>query len=64
MTTRIPVADCSAVNPTFLHPTHEMILSRITELASKAGREAHHIRQSDYVQAKRELTGESCFGHR
>lgn len=64
MTPCTPVADCSAANPTQLRPTHEMILSRTTELASMAGREAHHIRQSDYVQAKRELTGETCFGQR
>lgn len=59
-----PVTDRPAMNPTQLRPTHEMILSRTTELASLAGREAQHIRQADYVQAKRELTGETCFGHR
>ena len=42
-------------------PTREMVMSRTLELASMAGRRADQIRQGDYEQAKRELTGESDF---
>jgi hypothetical protein len=38
-----------------------MVRSRTLQLATNAGREAHQIKQSDYEQAKRELTGESDF---
>jgi hypothetical protein len=39
----------------------EMVRARTLELASIAGRDAHQIKQADYEQAKRELTGESDF---
>lgn len=42
-------------------PTRDMVSSRTLELASIAGREAHQIRQADYEQAKREVTGVSDF---
>lgn len=48
-------------NTTLVHPTREMVLSRTIHLASIEGREAHQIKQCDYEQAKRELTGESNF---
>jgi methyl coenzyme M reductase gamma subunit len=41
--------------------TREMVYSRTIELASLAGRASYEIRQHDYEQAKRELTGESDF---
>jgi len=41
--------------------TREMVYTRTIELASLAGRASHEIRQFDYEQAKRELTGESDF---
>jgi hypothetical protein len=39
--------------------TREMVYARARELASLAGHAPPHVRQSDYEQAKRELTGES-----
>lgn len=48
-------------NATLLRPTCDMVRSRTLELASINGREAHQIRQSDYEQGKRELTGVSDF---
>jgi len=53
--------DNSIGNSTLLNPTREMVRSRTCQLAIIAGRGAHQIRQSDYEQAKRELTGESDF---
>lgn len=53
--------DNSTGNSTLLRPTREMVRSRTQQLAAIAGRGAHQIRQSDYEQAKRELTGESDF---
>lgn len=50
------------VGPATLPPTREMARQRTVELAQIAGREAHQIRQSDYEQAKRELTGEITSG--
>jgi hypothetical protein len=41
--------------------TREMVYARTIELASLAGRAPYEIRQFDYEQAKRELTGESDF---
>lgn len=41
--------------------TREMVRSRTVELAIRAGRRSIEIRQSDYEQAKRELTGETDF---
>jgi hypothetical protein len=41
--------------------THEMVRSRTVELAINAGRNSIEIRQADYEQAKRELTGETDF---
>ena len=38
-----------------------MVQSRTVELAIKAGRSPIEIRQRDYEQAKRELTGETDF---
>jgi len=38
-----------------------MVYARTIELASLAGRASHEIKQFDYEQAKRELTGESDF---
>jgi hypothetical protein len=46
-------------NFNLFRPTREMARSRTLELAALDGREAHQIRQADYEQAKRELTGES-----
>jgi hypothetical protein len=40
-------------------PTRKMAQARARELAVIAGRPACHVIQSDYEQAKRELTGES-----
>ena len=39
--------------------TREMVHARAQELALLAGYAAPHVRQSDYEQARRELTGES-----
>ena len=39
--------------------TRQMVYVRTIELATLAGRASHEIKQSDYEQAKRELTGES-----
>jgi hypothetical protein len=41
--------------------TREMVYARTLELASLGGRASYEIRQFDYEQAKRELTGESDF---
>lgn len=41
--------------------TRQMVHERTLELALTAGRNSHQIRQADYEQAKRELTGESDF---
>jgi len=41
--------------------TREMVHARTLELASIDGRDSHQIKQVDYEQAKRELTGESDF---
>jgi len=38
-----------------------MVYARTIELAALAGRTSYEIRQYDYEQAKRELTGESDF---
>ncbi len=38
-----------------------MLRSRTVELAVGAGRSSLEIKQSDYEQAKRELTGETDF---
>lgn len=51
----------SSGNTALLHPTREMVRSRTLQLAIIAGRGPHQIKQSDYEQAKRELTGESDF---
>ncbi len=53
--------DHSTGTSTLLRPTRDMVRSRTLQLASIAGRGAHQIKQSDYEQAKRELTGESDF---
>lgn len=39
--------------------TPQMVRSRTVEIAVRAGRSPIEIRQSDYEQAKRELTGET-----
>lgn len=39
--------------------TREDARARARELAAIAGRAPHEVRQSDYEQAKREVTGES-----
>jgi len=44
-----------------VRPTREMVRCRTLELASITGKEAHQIRQADYEQAKRELTGQTNF---
>jgi len=41
--------------------TRQMVYARTIELATLAGRASHEIKQCDYEQAKRELTGESDF---
>lgn len=41
--------------------TREMVRSRTIELALFAGRNSHQIKQVDYEQAKRELTGVADF---
>ena len=51
----------SGGNPTLARPTREMLRRRTQELAAIAGRGPHQIKQVDYEQAKRELTGESDF---
>jgi hypothetical protein len=53
--------DNSTGDSTRLHPTREMVRSRTLQLATIAGRGVHQIKQSDYEQAKRELTGELDF---
>lgn len=45
----------------FPRVTSEMVRSRTVELAMIAGRTSIEIRQRDYEQAKRELTGETDF---
>lgn len=44
-----------------LSVTPQMVQSRTVELAINSGRSGVEIRQSDYEQAKRELTGETDF---
>jgi hypothetical protein len=39
--------------------TRELVQTRARELAVRAGRPPPHVTQADYLQAKRELTGES-----
>ncbi len=41
--------------------TLQMVRSRTVELAKASGRSSIEIRQRDYEQAKRELTGETDF---
>ena len=41
--------------------TREMVNARTVELAALAGRKSHEINQRDYIQAMRELTGETDF---
>ena len=41
--------------------TREMVYARTVEIASCSGRNSLQIKQLDYEQAKRELTGESDF---
>ncbi len=41
--------------------TRAMACARARELARLAGFDPPHVRQSDYEQARRELTGESDF---
>ncbi len=41
--------------------TRSMVHARARELASGAGRDALHVTHSDYIRARRELTGESEF---
>lgn len=41
--------------------TRQMVHDRTLELALINGRSSHQIKQVDYEQAKRELTGESDF---
>lgn len=58
--------DTSFTNPmdaTTAQPrvTHCMVRARTVELAKIAGRSSMEIRQRDYEQAKRELTGEADF---
>lgn len=45
----------------FPRVTPQMVRSRTVELAMIAGRSSIEIRQRDYEQAKRELTGETDF---
>lgn len=48
--------------PTIFPPaTPYMVRSRTVEMATRAGRSSLEIRQSDYEQAKRDLTGETDF---
>ena len=47
--------------PTFSFVIIQMVRARTVELAVNAGRSAIEIRQGDYEQAKRELTGETDF---
>jgi hypothetical protein len=48
-----------ANNPAVIGPvTRRMVQLRSSELALGAGRPAYEVRQADYEQAKRELTGE------
>jgi hypothetical protein len=46
---------------TFPLVTPHIVRSRTVELAIGAGRSSIEIKQSDYEQAKRELTGETDF---
>jgi hypothetical protein len=47
-----------AINAVGIGPvTRAMVHKRALELALIAGQPPHHVRQSDYEQAKRELTG-------
>ena len=41
--------------------TRSMVHARARELALVAGRDALHVTHSDYIHARRELTGESEF---
>jgi hypothetical protein len=38
--------------------SRKVVQQRASELARTSGRQAHEVRQADYEQAKRELTGE------
>jgi hypothetical protein len=38
--------------------SRKMVQQRASQLARTSGRQAHEVRQGDYEQAKRELTGE------
>jgi hypothetical protein len=38
--------------------SRRMVQQRASELARSSGRKAHEVKQADYEQAKRELTGE------
>jgi len=49
------------VESTPVRPTREMVRRRTLELAAIAGRGPRYIKQVDYEQAKRELTGEWDF---
>lgn len=55
-----PVPEKSSPTPSGANPavTREMVHQRTLELTARAGREPREVRQIDYEQAKRELTGE------
>ena len=55
-----PEMSASALKPRFLASTGRKAVNRRThELAALAGRVAPHVCQSDYEQAKRDISGES-----
>lgn len=57
-----PKIPCYGEFPTiFPLVTPHMVRSRTVELAISSGRSSIEIRQRDYEQAKRELTGETDF---
>jgi methyl coenzyme M reductase gamma subunit len=54
-------SDSGDFTMTFPRVTPHMVRSRTVELAIRAGRTPIEIRQRDYEQARRELTGETDF---
>lgn len=62
MNTHTPISsDSGELRTKFDGVTPHMVRSRTVELALNAGRNSFEIRQRDYEQAKRELTGETDF---
>lgn len=61
MTQQLFEKEASIGASNLLQTTRDMVRFRTLQLATNAGRGAHQIKQIDYEQAKRELTGELDF---